>query len=173
VAKAEELFGIVKERFGAGVLEEKLQGPDPFLVFDPKIIGELAPFLRDDPRLRFDLLSLISTVDYPPQPGSADGKTPAREGVIEAVYILDSTVFRHRLIAKARLDRESPRIATVENVWRTADWHEREAFDLMGIVFEGHHNLVRILCAEDWEGHPLRKDYVTPETYHGVRNVVY
>ena len=51
--------------------------------------------------------------------------------------------------------------------------HERETFDLMGVIFEGHHNLVRILCAEDWEGHPLRKDYVIPDTYRGLKNVVY
>ncbi len=171
MAKTEELFGIVKERFGAAILEERLQGPEPFLVFDPRAIGEMALFLRDDPRLRFDLLSLISTVDYPPQAG--DAKTPARPGTIEVLYLLDSTVHRHRLILKARLDRDAPRIATVEKVWRTADWHEREAFDLMGVVFEGHHNLVRILCAEDWEGHPLRKDYAIPDTYHGVKNVVY
>ena len=54
-------------------------------------------------------------------------------------------------------------------IWRTADWHEREAYDLMGVQFEGHHNLIRILCPYDWEGHPLRKDYVTPETYHNMK----
>jgi NADH-quinone oxidoreductase subunit C len=64
----------------------------------------------------------------------------------------------------------TPRIPTLENVYRTADWHERESFDLMGIEFEGHHNLIRILCAEDWEGHPLRKDYVMPEYYHDIPN---
>ena len=173
MAKSDEIFRIVKERFGEGILEERLDGRDPFLVFRPSILKDLARFSREEPRLAFDLLSVISTVDYPPVAASPDGKTPARKGTIEVVYVLDSTVHRHRLIAKAVLDREAPRLATVEDIWRTADWHEREAFDLMGVVFEGHHNLVRILCAEDWEGHPLRKDYVIPETYHGIKNVVY
>ena len=173
MAKAEEIFKILKERFGPGILEEIVQGPEPLLVFDPAILRDLGLFARDDPRLRFDLLSVISTVDWLPQAASADGKTPERKGLIEVAYILDSTVHHHRLFAKTRLDREKPRIASVEDIWRTADWHEREAFDLMGVIFEGHHNLVRILCAEDLEGHPLRKDYVIPETYHGVRNVVY
>lgn len=184
MATQEEIFKVLKDRFGAGILEERLDVPDPFLVFDPRIVKELMLFSRDDPRLRFDLLSLISTVDYLPQAASPDGKTPSAPGRIEVLYILDSTTHgpvppgsrgpsTHRLLAKAKLDREDPRIATVEDVWRAADWHEREAFDLMGVVFEGHHNLTRILCAEDWEGHPLRKDYVIPDTYHGIRNVVY
>ena len=173
MAETEEILKIIKERFPTAVLEESLQGVEPFFVFAPAVIDELGLFLRDDPRLKFDLLSVISTVDWLPQAASADGKTPAKAGLIEVVYILDSTTHRHRLVAKAKLDRDNPRIKTVETIWRAADWHEREAFDLMGIIFEGHHNLVRILCAEDWEGHPLRKDYVIPDTYHGIKNVVY
>ena len=173
VAKPEEIFNILRERLGEAILETHPEARDPYVVFDPKAIEPLARLARDDPRLRFDLLSLISTVDFPAAPASADGKTPARPGTIEVVYFLDSTVHRHRLFAKARLVRENPRIRTVEDIWKAADWHEREAWDLMGVVFEGHHNLVRILCAEDWEGHPLRKDYVIPEEYHGIKNIVY
>jgi NADH-quinone oxidoreductase subunit C len=173
MARADEIFPIIKEKFGASILEEHLEALDPFLVFEPSVVQELAQFCRDDPRLRFDLLSLISTVDYLPAAATPDGKTPAKPGRLEVAYILDSTVHRHRLIAKAYLDRDNPRIATVENVWHAADWHEREAFDLMGVIFEGHHHLVRILCAEDWEGHALRKDYVIPESYHGIKNVIY
>jgi NADH-quinone oxidoreductase subunit C len=171
--KADEIFRILKERLGAAILDEHPEGPEPWLAFDPASIEALARFARDDPRLRFDLLSLVSTVDWPPAAASADGKVPARPGSIEVVYLLDSTVHRHRLMAKARLDRDRPRIRTVEDIWPAADWHEREAWDLMGVVFEGHHNLVRILCAEDWEGHPLRKDYVIPGEYHGIKNVIY
>jgi NADH-quinone oxidoreductase subunit C len=82
-------------------------------------------------------------------------------------------VHKHWLIVKVPLPRDNPRVASVEKVWKTADWHERETFDLLGVTFEGHHNLVRILCAEDWEGHPLRRDYVMPESYRGIKNVVY
>jgi NADH-quinone oxidoreductase subunit C len=157
----QEIHEIVKERFGDAVLEDHAEAVEPFIVVRPDIIEDLSYFARDDQRLRFDLLSMIGGVDYP------DKKT------IEVIYCLDSTVHRHWLIVKAPLPRDNPRIRTVESVWRTADWHERETFDLMGVVFEGHHNLVRILCAEDWVGHPLRKDYVTPDTYHGIKNVVY
>jgi NADH-quinone oxidoreductase subunit C len=89
------------------------------------------------------------------------------------LYCLDSTTQRHRLLLKVKLPRDAPRLPSLEGIWKAADWHEREAFDLMGVVFDGHHNLVRILCAEDWEGHALRKDYVIPERYHGIKNIVY
>ena len=159
MAKHEEISAIIKEKFGGGILEEHPEALDPYLVFDRGIILELAPFLRDEPKLRFDLLSVISTVDYLPVAATPDGKTPAKPGRIEVVYILDSTGHHHRLVAKAYLDREAPRIASVENIWHAADWHEREAFDLMGVVFDEHPNLQRILLDDDWEGHPLRKDY--------------
>jgi NADH-quinone oxidoreductase subunit C len=159
--KREEIHKTIKEKIPDAVIEEQLQAIDPFLVIRPEAIEGIAFFVRDDAGLRFDLLSCIAGVDYPER----------RE--IEVIYCLDSTTHKHRLILKARLPRDNPSIPSVESIWRTADWHERETFDLMGVRFEGHHNLVRILCAEDWEGHPLRKDYVMPETYHGVKNVVY
>ncbi len=166
-ADAEKLFPLLREKFADGIVEEILEGGDPFLVVKPEILVDLATHCRDDEALRFDLLSLISTVDYPPKEGDSGS------GMIEVVYFLDSTVHKHRLAIKLRLPRDNPTAPTLESVWRAADWHEREAFDLMGVRFVGHHNLVRILCAEDWEGHPLRKDYVIPERYHGIKNVVY
>ena len=156
-----QIHEIVKERFGAAVLEDHTEAVEPFIVVRPEVVEDLAFFCRDDPRLRFDLLSCISGVDYP------------EKKVIEVIYCLDSTVQKHWLIFKAALPRDDARVPSVENVWKTADWHERETFDLLGVVFEGHHNLTRILCAEDWVGHPLRKDYVMPETYRGIKNVIY
>jgi NADH-quinone oxidoreductase subunit C len=69
---------------------------------------------------------------------------------------------------KAYSPRENPHVPSVVDLWPAADWHEREAFDMFGIVFDGHPDLRRILCAEDWEGFPLRKDYVFPREYHGI-----
>ena len=158
---SEEIFAVVKEKFPGAVVEERLEARDPFLVVKPEPMVELATFCRDDARLYLDLLSCISGVDYPDRQA------------IEVVYCLDSTVHNHWLILKVILPRDHPTVPSVEKVWRTADWHERETYDLLGVVFEGHHNLVRILCAEDWVGHPLRKDYVMPDTYHGLKNVIY
>jgi NADH-quinone oxidoreductase subunit C len=163
---SEQIFAIVKERFAGEIVAEDRANRDPILVIKPERLVEIAEYCRDDPRLRFDLLSLITSVDYP-------DKNDPHGGVIEVIYCLDSTVNNHWLILKVKLPRDDPRVPSVEEVWRTADWHERESFDLVGVVFEGHHNLIRILCAEDWVGHPLRKDYVIPDTYHGIKNVIY
>jgi NADH-quinone oxidoreductase subunit C len=164
-ADAEKIFPLLKEKFGDGIVEEVTDTIDPFVVVDAKILYDVAQFVRDEEELNFDLLSLISGVDYLPKDDT--------EGRIEVVYCLDSTKHLHRLIVKVYLPRENPSVASVEKLWRAADWHERETFDMMGVNFEGHHNLIRILCAEDWEGHPLRKDYVIPESYHGIKNIVY
>jgi NADH-quinone oxidoreductase subunit C len=174
-ADAEKIFPILKEKFGAAIVGENLKEVDPYLVVRPDAVVDLARFCRQDERLKFDLLSCISGVDYlPAKDGeAAGGAGGAQPGTIEVVYMLDSTEHKHRLVFKARLPRENPRVPSVEKVWRAADWHEREVFDLLGVHFEGHPKLVRILCAEDWEGHPLRKDYVIPERYHGLKNIVY
>ena len=75
---------------------------------------------------------------------------------------------RHRIALKVRVPRDDPRVPTVSDIWRTAEWHEREAYDLLGIVFEGHPDLRRILLPEDWEGFPLRKDYKVQAYYHDI-----
>jgi NADH-quinone oxidoreductase subunit C len=94
---------------------------------------------------------------------------------VELIYHLSSTVHRHRLVLKVRLPRwmddepgVPPEAASVSGVWRTAEWHEREVYDLMGVYFLGNRDFRRILCPEDWEGFPLRKDYQMPAEYHGI-----
>ena len=105
-------------------------------------------FLRDDPSLRFSFLSDLSTNDrFPIEPR------------FEVNYHLLSIENRTRLRLKVRLAGSDPVISSVTNVWPTANWHERESFDLFGVRFEGHPDLTRILMPDDWEGHPLRKDY--------------
>jgi NADH-quinone oxidoreductase subunit C len=76
---------------------------------------------------------------------------------------------RHRAVLKISAPSENPKVPTVSHIWRTAEWHEREAFDLMGVEFVGHPDLRRILLPDDWEGHPLRKDYKNAETYQGLK----
>lgn len=159
-----QIIAVIKEKLPEAVVEEILDGVDPFVVVKAEQWGETAQLCRDDSRLGFDLLSCISGVDYPEREEGPE---------IEVIYHLDSTVNHHGITIKVKLPRSDPRVASVEEIWRTADWHERETYDLVGVVFEGHHNLVRILCAEDWVGHPLRKDYEPPDSFHGIKNVIY
>jgi NADH-quinone oxidoreductase subunit C len=85
------------------------------------------------------------------------------------VYHLQSMTLMHQIVLKVELPRVSPSVPSEALIWRTADWHEREAYDLFGIRFEGHPDLRRIFLPDDWEGHPLRKDYVVQEFYHDIR----
>jgi len=159
-----QIIAVIKEKLPEAVVEEVLDGVEPFVVVKAEQWGETAQLCRDDSRLGFDLLSCISGVDYPEREEGPE---------IEVIYHLDSTVNHHGITIKVKLPRSDPRVASVEKIWQTADWHERETYDLVGVVFEGHHNLVRILCAEDWVGHPLRKDYEPPDSFHGIKNVIY
>ena len=159
-----QTIAVRKEKLPEAVTEEVRDGVDPILVVKAEEWGAVAELCRDDSRLGFDLLSCITGVDYPEREEGAE---------IEVIYNLDSTVNHHELTVKVKLPRSDPRVASVESIWATADWHERETYDLVGVIFEGHHNLVRILCADDWVGHPLRKDYEPPDSFHGIKNVIY
>src|SRR5205823_11938353 len=110
------------------------------------------------PALRFDCLMNLSVVDA----------LKSRPGIITVVYHLYSYAKRHAFIVKVELDRNGPSVPSVEPVWKAADWLEREQFDLMGVTFEGHPDLRRIMLPDDWVGHPLRKDYVEQAHYHQI-----
>lgn len=149
--------------FGDKILATDLEAADPNCTVDPQSIDEVCLYCRDE--LGFEYLRCLSGVDYLDKKKTTDD--------LGVVYHLGSIADAALLFSlKVRLGREAPRTKTVENIWRTADWHEREAWDMYGIEFEGHHNLTRILCAEDWEGHALRKDYKSPDEYHGIKNNV-
>lgn len=115
-------------------------------------------FLWKNPATYFDSLSCLTAIDQGPEAGK-----------MEVIYTLYSIPNHLTLHLRVILDRSSPTISSVSSIWRTADWHEREAFDLLGIQFFGHPDLRRILLPEDWEGHPLRKDYVEQSKYHGIQ----
>ena len=85
------------------------------------------------------------------------------------LYHLYSIPHDIHLALKVELDRTKPEVDSVTEIWKTADWHEREAYDLLGIHFKNHPDLRRILLPDDWEGHPLRKDYVEQEKYHEIK----
>ena len=146
------------ERFADKVTAFEAGALQPWVVVAPAAIAEVAAFVKSDPDLLFDNLMCLSAVDYPKE-------TPPR---MEVVYHLFSYRHGHRFVLKVHLPREDPRLPTVERVWSVANWHEREAYDLFGITFEGHSDLRRILLPDDWEGHPLRKDWVDPDFYNGL-----
>src|SRR3954454_18474764 len=122
--------------------------------------------LRDDEALRFELCSSVSGVDYEDSGGPAAGPGRPR---LHVVYHLTSMTYRRRIRLEVAVTAEDPHVPSVTSVYPTADWHERETFDMFGIVFDGHPALTRILMPDDWDGHPQRKDYPlggVPVEYH-------
>jgi NADH-quinone oxidoreductase subunit C len=146
----------LKERFGDDVVEVCVDVPDPYAVVAPAKVVEIGLFLRDEPDLDFKSLMCLSGIDYGDR--------------LAVAYHLHSFSQRHRFCVKADLPREpgEARLPSVVSVWPAADWHEREAYDMVGIVFDGHPDLRRILLPDDWDGHPLRKDYEFPREWHGI-----
>jgi NADH-quinone oxidoreductase subunit C len=147
----QQIAALLTERFGAGILESQVEGMSPWSVIEPSAILDVCQFMRSEESLSMDHLELLGGVDYKDR--------------IEVVYILYSMKHHHRFTLKCRLSREMPITHTVESIWAVANWHERETFDMFGVVFEGHSDLRRILCPDDWEGYPLRKDYKFPKVY--------
>ncbi|MEM1024698.1 MAG: NADH-quinone oxidoreductase subunit C [Myxococcota bacterium] len=139
----------LKQSFGAAVVESHNQHGDETATVQAEELVELMSFLRDDELTRFEMLSDLTGVDYL-------GK---REPRFEVVYHLYSLSLNHRLRVKVQVEEEAPALPSVMQVWRSAYWMEREAYDLYGIKFEGHPDLRRVLLYEQFEGHPLRKDY--------------
>jgi NADH-quinone oxidoreductase subunit C len=149
----------LKARFGDDVGPLSEPKIDPFCVVKRERIVEVCRFLKSEPGLDFDFLEDETAVDWP------------KRNVIEIVYHLLSYRHRHTLVLKVEADRAAPSVPTVEGVWKTANWFEREIFDLFGVDFPGHPDLRRIMLPDDWIGHPLRKDYQEAGGWHGINNV--
>ncbi len=165
----------LKNKFGDGVVGANLDAIDPWIEVTAEALPVVCEHLRDDANLQFQMLNCITAVDYC-EPDEKKAKKVDWEPHIEMVYHLSSMTNKHTLVVKVQLPRwkdsnegELPEVPTVCGVWSTADWHEREVYDLSGIQFVGHPNMRRILCPLDWVGHPLRKDYEMPLEYHGIR----
>jgi NADH-quinone oxidoreductase subunit C len=140
-----ELVQRMKKRFGEGVREAWLDRKQAIIVVDAGKLLEIARSCRDDEE--FDMLSDLTAVDW-----------PKREKRFDLILNLYSFAKNERVRLKAHVG-EDERVASVTSVWPVANWMEREAFDMFGIVFEGHPDLRRILLPEEWQGYPLRKDY--------------
>ncbi len=153
----EEIHENLQGQFGGAILSVDPDATDSSVTVEASAIHEICQHLRQDDALRFDLLMCLSGMDYGP------------EKSLGVVYHLASMSRRHKVTVKVELPREGGVLSTVSDIWPTADWHEREAFDLFGMTFENHPDHRRILLPDDWEGYPLRKDYEVQEFYHGIR----
>ncbi len=139
----------IKERFSEEVLDIKEFRGQVSVALKKEKILDIFRYLHDDADLFFDYLVDVCGADYL-------GKKEKR---FEVVYHLYSIKHRHAVRIKAEVPGDKPSIDSVVPIWAGANWHEREAYDMYGIVFNGHPDLRRVLLPEDWEGYPLRKDY--------------
>jgi NADH-quinone oxidoreductase subunit C len=153
-----ETYDLLVATFGE-IVSDFTEGPglkEPFCRVQPARLLEVARTLRDHPSLQFDFLESITAVDWP------------KANEIQVVYHLFSYPQRHDFVFKVTLGRAAPTVGSLTSLWDSADWLEREQYDLMGVIFEGHPDLRRLLLPEDWQGHPLRKDYQQPAEYRGM-----
>ena len=150
-----DIFNILKKHFNDDIIElTETASSDSWITINHTNIKQICLFLRDEVGLEFDYFVMLTGMDYVDKLG--------------VVYHLLSLKHNHRLVLKTHLNRDKPNTFSVERVWKTANWHEREAFDMFGIRFEQHPDLDRILCPDDWNGYPLRKDYIAPSEYNGI-----
>ena len=140
----DEVVQAIRSQFGEAVKASEVKGVEARMDINREKSYELLARLKE---MGFGYLNCVSSVDW------------IASGELEAVYNLSSLKEPTKVLVRVRVPREDPVIRSVVSLWSTANWHEREAYDLMGIRFEGHPDLRRILTSEDWVGHPLRKDY--------------
>ena len=170
-----DLVSQLKEKFGDGIVDVNTEMIDDWIEVTPDALLDICEFLAGDSAIKLDMLNCITAVDYL----QTDPKKAAKadfEPHMQVVYHLSSIEHKHTLVLKVKVDRwkngeegSLPEVPSVTGIWRTADWHEREVYDLSGVLFTDHPNMKRILCPDDWVGYPLRKDYEMPLEYHGIR----
>jgi NADH-quinone oxidoreductase subunit C len=153
----QQIHELLKARFGDAIGDWCIpENGDSWVDVDAERLTDVCRFLRDTLELRFDSLRLISGVD--------------RGDILLSVYHLYSYVHFHDVTLRVRTPRMMPNMPSIADLWPAAEWHEREVYDMFGIVYEGHPALTRILLPGDWDGFPLRKDYETPKIYNGMTN---
>lgn len=158
-----EIKTLVADRFSGTEFREYNLEIQPGLVVPAALLADVCTFLHTCELTYFDYLSCLTAIDNGPEAGT-----------MEVIYHFYSIPYHHALAVKVEVKRNNtiecmPEIPSVAHIWATANWHEREAYDLLGIHFTGHPDLRRILLPANWEGHPLRKDDRLPEAYHGIK----
>ncbi|HCZ37470.1 MAG TPA: NADH-quinone oxidoreductase subunit C [Cytophagales bacterium] len=142
----------------AGHADELKNAMPLTLVVDAATLTQVCERLHKNPETYFDMLTCITGVDNGPEANT-----------MEVIYHLYSIPFHQSLMLKVIVPRENPEVETLTTIWKSANWLEREVFDMFGIVFKNHPDLRRILMPADWNGYPLRKDYQHEETYRGIK----
>lgn len=154
----DDIVYLLSDIAGADQLKaDRTTTPHTIIVDKAKLV-EVCGRLRQNASTYFDMLSCVTGIDNGPQAGT-----------MEVVYNLYSIPYNFQLMVKVILPRDKPEIDTVAHLWKSADWMEREVFDMYGIVFVNHPDLRRILMPGDWEGYPLRKDYTHQEYYRDIK----
>ncbi len=148
----EKLAKLINEKFPGSLMNDDVK---EYLDLKSDSWLEIAKWLKSDSDLFFDSLQCQMGIDI-------------GEGMLESRYNLHSMKHNHYTEIRIVVSASDPKIPSVEEVWRIADWFERETYDMLGIQFIGHRDLRRILLPDDWEGWPLRKDYEVQDTYHGI-----
>lgn len=148
----------IKSQNGEIIIEENHESSPKSITIHVKDMISCFQLLYANDQLFFDMLSCITGVD--------NGK---EANTMEVIYNFYSIPFDHHLMVKVNLERGKPEIPSVAHIWKTANWLERETYDMFGINFTNHPDLRRILLPADWQGHPLLKDYEEQETYRGIR----
>lgn len=178
------IYELLAAHLGDGALAFNEHPLEPWADVAPGRAADACRFLRDDSRLDFDQLMCLSGIDWDGFDAAGKGKSVAilgytdegrpetsdrvATGDLGLAYHLYSHALKHKFTLRLRVPRDAATVPTVSSVWTTAAWHEREAWDLLGIAFSGHPDLRRMLLQDDWVGHPLRKDYVMPDQWNGV-----
>lgn len=161
----EEIASLLKKSFGDAAVNSAMDSNHPSVIVSAERWHDVALFLRDDGRLQLNMLRCISGVDR------------LADDFIEVIY--DLMTMRpggadnfwqgdNEIAIKVRVPRDNGHAPSVADVWPAADWHERELYDMFGVIFDNHPDFRRILCPDDWVGYPLLKDYEFPLEYHGI-----
>jgi len=151
--RIEDITARLSQHLGTSLSLEP-NSPAPLIIVPPEHLLSVARRLKEDPDLAFVCLNCVTGIE--------------RAGSLEIVINLYSMKLKLMLALKVKADSENPEIPSVTGIWEAANWHEREVFDMYGIRFTGHPDHRRILCADDWEGYPLRKNYQPPLFFHDI-----
>jgi len=150
----EDIFAKLATLLPDSGIELLPNAPEAIILVPRDYIRDVSLLLRDSSEFGFESMTCLTGIE--------------RAGGLEVAYSLFSNKLKKHINLKVKVSYEDASIPTVADIWRTADWHEREAFDMFGFTFVGHPDHRRILCADDWEGYPLRKDYQPPLFFHDI-----